>query len=85
MLQAADSKHYEAAYMFGILMVEYNNSALEVEEVLVHVDKFIMLSLADPMIQRWIRLVCYDVVLTLIRYENLGWGCRFFHPVQDLL
>jgi hypothetical protein len=36
--------------MFGILMVEYNNSLVEVEEALVHVDKFIIPSLADPMI-----------------------------------
>jgi hypothetical protein len=46
MLQVADNGHDEAMYMFGILMVEYNNSAVEVEEALVHVDKFIMLSLA---------------------------------------
>jgi hypothetical protein len=50
MLQAMDSGHDEAAYMFGILTVEYNNSAVEVEEALVHVDKFIMLSLANLMI-----------------------------------
>jgi hypothetical protein len=68
----------------GILMVEYNNLAVEVEEALVHVDKFITLSLANPTIQRWIRSVRYDAVLMLIRYENLGWVCRFFHPVQDL-
>jgi hypothetical protein len=67
--------------MFGILMVEYNNLAVEVEEVLVHVDKIITLSLADPTIKWWIHLVRYDVVHTLIRYENLGWGQRFFHPV----
>jgi hypothetical protein len=29
--------------MFGILMVKYNNSPVEVEEALVHVDKFITL------------------------------------------
>jgi hypothetical protein len=50
MLQAADGGLDEVAYMFGIPMVEYNNSAVEVEEALVHVDKFIMLSLVDPMI-----------------------------------
>jgi hypothetical protein len=81
MLQAADNEHDEAAYMFGILMVENNNSAVEVEEALVHMDKFITLSLADPMIRRWIRSVRYEAVLTLIRYENLGWGHRFFHLV----
>jgi hypothetical protein len=69
--------------MFGILMVEYNNSTVEVEEALVHMDKFITLSLADPMIRWWIHSVRYDAVLTLIRYENLGWAHRFFHPVQD--
>jgi hypothetical protein len=36
--------------MFGILMVEYNNSPVEVEEALIHVDKFITPSLADPAI-----------------------------------
>jgi hypothetical protein len=50
MLQAVCNGHDEAAYMFGVLTIEYNNSAVEVEEALVHVDKFITLSLADPMI-----------------------------------
>jgi hypothetical protein len=50
MLQTADNGHDEAAYMFGILTFEYNNSAVEDEEALVHVDKFITMSLADPMI-----------------------------------
>jgi hypothetical protein len=36
--------------MFGILMIEYNNSQVEVEEALVHLDKFIMSSLAKLMI-----------------------------------
>jgi hypothetical protein len=49
MLQAADSGHDEV-YMFDILTVEYNNSSVEVEEALIHVDKFIASSLADPMI-----------------------------------
>jgi hypothetical protein len=84
MLQAANNGHDEAAYMFGILTVEYNNLAVEVEEVLVHGDKFITSSLANPMIRWWIHWVHYDVVLTLIRYKNLGWGCQFFHLVQDL-
>jgi hypothetical protein len=84
MLEAVDSGHDEATYMFSILTVEYNNSAVEVEEALVHMDKFIMLSLADPMIQRWICSVRHDAILTLIRYENLGWGRQFFHLVQDL-
>jgi hypothetical protein len=47
MLQAADNGHDEAMYMLGILTVEYNNSVVEVEEALVHMDKFITLSLAD--------------------------------------
>jgi hypothetical protein len=46
-----DSGHDEVAYKFDILTVEYNNSAVEVEEALVHVDKFITLSLADSMIR----------------------------------
>jgi hypothetical protein len=60
--------------MFGILTVEYNNSTVDVEEALVHMDKFITPSLADLTIQRWICSVSYNVVLRLIRYENLGWG-----------
>jgi hypothetical protein len=84
MLQAANSRHDEAAYLFGILMVEYNNSLVEVRDALVHVDKFITPSLAGLMIRRWIHSVHYDTILTLIRNENLGWGCQFFHPVQDL-
>jgi hypothetical protein len=28
----ADNKHDEAAYMFGIFTIEYNNSPVEVEE-----------------------------------------------------
>jgi hypothetical protein len=85
MLQAADNGHDEAMYMFGILTVEYNNSVVEVEEALVHMDKFITLSLADRTIRRWIRSVRYDFVHMLIRYENLGWGvssliqCRTSH------
>jgi hypothetical protein len=73
--------------MFGILTVEYNNSAVEVEESLVHMDKFITLSLAVPTIRWWIRSVRYNAVLMLIRYENLGWGigsfirCRTSHNV----
>jgi hypothetical protein len=81
MLQAANNGHDEVAYMFGILIVEYNNSTVEVEEALVHVIKFITLSLVDPTIRRWIHSVRYDAVHTLIRYENLGCGCRFFNLV----
>jgi hypothetical protein len=75
---ALGSRHDEAAYMFGILTVKYNNSAVEVKEALVHVDKFITLFRADLTIRRWIRSVCYDAIFTLIRYENLGWGIGSF-------
>jgi hypothetical protein len=49
-LQAADNRHDEAAYIFGILTIEYNNSPVEVEEALLHVDKFSTPSLFDQMI-----------------------------------
>jgi hypothetical protein len=49
MLQAADSRHDEAAYMFALLMVEYNNTLVDVKAS-IHVEKFITQSLADPMI-----------------------------------
>jgi hypothetical protein len=83
MIQAADIRHDEAAYMFGILAVEYNNSVVEVMEALVDMTIFITLSLADPTVRWWIRLVHYDALHMLIRYENLGWGRWFFNPVQD--
>jgi hypothetical protein len=47
MLQAAGTGHDEAVYLFGILTIENNNSPVEVEEALVHVDKFITPSLSD--------------------------------------
>jgi hypothetical protein len=84
MLQVVEKGHDQVAYVFGILMVEYINLLVEVKKALVHMDKFITPSLADPMIRRWNHSVHYDVVLTLIRYEELGWGCQFFHLVQDL-
>jgi hypothetical protein len=56
-LQAVDIEHNKAAYMFGILTIEYNNSPVEVEEALVHLDKFMTSLLADPTIQKWIRSV----------------------------
>jgi hypothetical protein len=84
MLQAADTGDDEVAYVFGILTVENNNSPVEVEVALVHMDKFITLSLSDPVIRRWIHSVRYDAVLTLRRYEELGWGHRFFQLVQEL-
>jgi hypothetical protein len=83
-LQAADNGHDKAAYIFGILTIKYNNSPVEVEEALVHVEKFIMPSLADWTIQEWIHLVRWKAVLTLLRYEELGWRRRFFADVQDL-
>jgi hypothetical protein len=72
LLQAADNGHDEVAYIFYILMVEYNNSMVEVKEALVHVDKFITSSLADQTIRKWI--CSCDDVLMLLRYEDLGWG-----------
>jgi hypothetical protein len=71
-------------YLFVILTVENNNSLVEVEEALVHVDKFITPSLFDPTIRGRIHSMRYDAILMLRRYEELGWGHRFFHPVQDL-
>jgi hypothetical protein len=84
LLQAADNGHDEVAYIFYILMVEYNNSMVEVEEALVHVDKFITSSLADQTIQKWICSVRCDDVLMLLRYEDLGWERQFFADVHDL-
>jgi hypothetical protein len=49
-LQAIDNRHDDVAYIFGIIMIEYNNSPVEVEEALVHVEKFIMPSLANQTI-----------------------------------
>jgi hypothetical protein len=46
-LQAADNRHDEAAYVFGILMIKYNNLSVEIEEALVHLDKFMTSSLTD--------------------------------------
>jgi hypothetical protein len=54
-LLEVDNGHNEATHIFGILTIEYNNSPVEVEEALVHVDKFIMPSLADQTIREWIR------------------------------
>jgi hypothetical protein len=71
MLQVVDTGHDEAAYVFGILTVKNNKSSVEVEEALVHVDKFITPFLSDPVIRRWIRSVRYDVVLTLRKYEEV--------------
>jgi hypothetical protein len=77
-LQAADNEHDEAVYIFGILTIEYNSSPVEVEEALLHVNKFIMLSLSDRTIQEWIRSMHWKNVVMLLRYEELGWGRRFF-------
>jgi hypothetical protein len=71
-------------YIFGILTIEYNNSLLEVKEALLHIDKFSTSSLSDRMIRVWIRSVHWKTVITLKRYEELGWGRRFFVDVQDL-
>jgi predicted HAD superfamily hydrolase len=82
-LHVADNRHDEAAYIFGILTIEYKNSLVEVEEALVHVNKFIMSSLADRMIQKWICSMHWKVVLMLLRYEELGWRRRFFADVTS--
>jgi hypothetical protein len=79
-----DNGHDEAAYIFGILTIEYNNSPMEVEEAMLHVDKFSMLSLSDWMIREWIHSVRWKTVITLKRYEKLGWGHWSFANVQDL-
>jgi hypothetical protein len=83
-MQTADNRHDEATYIFGILTIEYDNSPMEVEEALLHVDKFITPSLSDRTIQEWICLVRWKTVITLKRYEKLCWGHRFFADVQDL-
>jgi hypothetical protein len=83
-LQAADNGHNEEAYIFGILTIEYNNSPVEVEEALLHVDKFITPSLSDQTIQEWIHSMHWKTVVTLLRYEELDWGRWFFADVQDL-
>jgi hypothetical protein len=50
-LHAADNRHDKAAYIFGILTIEYNNSPMKVEEALLYVDKFITLSISDRTIR----------------------------------
>jgi hypothetical protein len=64
-------------------MIEYNNSPVEVEEALLHIDKFSTPSLSDQTIREWIRSVHWKTVITLKRYEELGSVRRFF-AVQDL-
>jgi hypothetical protein len=71
-------------YLFGILTIEYNNSSVEIKEALLHIDKFITSSLSDRMIQEWISSVHWKTVIMLLRYEELGWGRRFFADMQDL-
>jgi hypothetical protein len=46
-MRVVDNGHNEAAYIFGILTIEYNNSPVEVKEALLHVDKFITPSLSN--------------------------------------
>jgi hypothetical protein len=82
-LQAANNRHDEATNIFGILMIEYNNSPVEVEEALLHIGKFSTPPLSDRMIREWISLVRWKIVIMLKRYEKLGWGHRFF-AMQDL-
>jgi hypothetical protein len=70
-------------YIFGIFMIEYTNSPVEVEEALLHVDMFSTSPLSDRTIREWIRSVHWKTVSTLKRYEELGWGHWFF-AAQDL-
>jgi hypothetical protein len=65
-------------YNFGIYTIEYNNSPVEVEEALLQIDKFNTPPLSDRTIREWIRSVCWRTVITLKRYEELGWGRQFF-------
>jgi hypothetical protein len=64
---------------------------VEVEEAQVRVDKFTTSSLADRMTQEWIRSVRWKAILTLLRYEELGWGvgslpmCRTSHNTLSQL
>jgi hypothetical protein len=46
-LQVADNGHDEVAYIFGILMIEYNNLSVEVEEAPLNIVKFKTLPLSD--------------------------------------
>jgi hypothetical protein len=62
-------------------MIEYNNLSVEVEEALLHVDKFSMPSLSDQMNQEWICSMRWKTVIALKRYQKLGWGRRFFIDV----
>jgi hypothetical protein len=83
-LQAADSRHNEATYIFGILTIEYNNSPVEVNEALLHIDKFSTPPLSDWTIQEWNRSVCWKTIIMLKKYEEFGWGvgsllCRTSH------
>jgi hypothetical protein len=83
-LQAADNEHDDGVHIW------HSHDRVQQltggsREALVHVDKFITPSLADRMIQKWIHLVRWKVVLTLLRFEELGWGvgslptCRTSH------
>jgi hypothetical protein len=80
-----DNGHDEAAYIFGVLMIEYNNPPVEVEEALVHVDKFITSSLADRTIREWIHSMRWKAVLMLLSMRSLVGGigslptCRTSH------
>jgi hypothetical protein len=84
-LQAVNNRHDEAAYIFGIVTIEYNNLPVEVKEALLHVNKFITPSLSNWTIRERIHSVRWKAVITLLRYEELGWGivslltCRTSH------
>jgi hypothetical protein len=67
-----DNGHDEAAYIFGILTIEYNNPLVEVEKALLHIDMFSTPPLSDRTIREWIHLVRWKIVIMLKRYEELG-------------
>jgi hypothetical protein len=86
-----DRGHTTVGYMFGFLMVDNTGTLPKaVEQVLEVLDKFSVLSIADPTIRNWIRLVREDAVLMVRRYEmelySLCWGRQFWPAeVPDLL
>jgi hypothetical protein len=78
--QVMDKGHTTTGYIFGFLMIEDNTGASpeEVKQALEALDKFSTLSIADPAMRNWIRLVQEDVVFMVRRYEikliSLYWG-----------
>jgi hypothetical protein len=68
------NEHEAVRYMFGILTIKCNTSPEVVEQAPEHLDKFMTPSITDTMIRNWICSVCGETMLTLTRYEALGWG-----------